>query len=232
MIKYASIESLYVRNKATNRLTAEIRDMTWLSIHDWVLTEKVDGTNIRILLGMDEEGNKTFEVRGRTDKANLPGDLEANIIKQFAAVDAHEYFGIRPETPRSVTLYGEGYGAGIQKNGGLYREDKGFILFDVRYGNEEKGYYEDFLELPLIALTLGVNVVPVVGMIPSVYDAPYTVTEMDQYFPTGSLVARETRQSEGVVARPIRELRDKFGNRIMWKLTYRDLPVEGYDAGR
>jgi hypothetical protein len=40
-----------------------------------------------------------------------------------------------------VTLYGEGYGPGIQKHGGQYREDKGFVLFDIAryYDHREEG---------------------------------------------------------------------------------------------
>ena len=35
----------------------------------------------------------------------------------------------------AAVLYGEGYGAKIQKGGGNYRADQDFVLFDVRVGS-------------------------------------------------------------------------------------------------
>lgn len=89
----------------------------------WVFTEKVDGMNMRV----EWDG---FKVRyaGRTENAQIPGDLLEYMNEHFPEDLVEQQFG------RSVvTLYGEGYGAGIQR-GGLYGDDKRFILFDVRIG--------------------------------------------------------------------------------------------------
>lgn len=90
----------------------------------WYFSEKVDGTNIRV--GWD--GHKV-RFGGRTDRAQLPMDLVEALEHLFPEELLEQTFGERP-----VILYGEGYGAGIQKGGGNYRKDKSFVMFDVRAG--------------------------------------------------------------------------------------------------
>lgn len=224
MISYPSIESVWQRSKETGRLlfNEPVRSRVWEDVGAWYLTEKVDGTNIRIILGMDVNGNRTLDVRGRTDKAQLPGDLVENITAQFTRREMWDTFDITSDTPRTITLYGEGYGPKIQKNGHLYRPDKGFILFDVRQGNAERGFWWDMSEVAEVAADLDIPMVPVVGFLSSVYQAPRLWEEMAVYLPF-SYVAQNAREAEGIVARPRHELQDAHGNRVMWKLTYRDL---------
>lgn len=225
MIPYPSIDSVWTRDKTTNLLRmGDLRNLTWDSVGAWLVTEKVDGTNLRVVLGFDPEIGPTFEIKGRTDKAQLPPDLPARVRDEFKSPDLHSYFGITEDVPRTVTLYGEGYGPGIQKSGGLYRASKGFILFDVRMGNAERGYWLDFAEVINAAEALGLNIVPVVGTLYS-DDIPQERDALCYYLPR-SFVAEQEREAEGIVARPVHELQDKFGNRVMWKLTFRDFPCE------
>lgn len=71
---------------------------------DWVWTEKVDGTNIRI--GWD--GHK-ISYGGRTDNAQIP----AKLIAVLDSLVSEEMFEQEFTGGEAVTLYGEGYGAGI-----------------------------------------------------------------------------------------------------------------------
>lgn len=120
----------------------------------WIWTEKVDGTNIRI----HWDGHKVI-YGGRTDNAQIP----AKLITALDALAPEELFEQRfGETP--ATLYGEGYGANIQK-GGVYRPDMSFVLFDVRVGQ----WWLQRADVESVGNDMGLDVVPVVlaGTIPA-----------------------------------------------------------------
>lgn len=100
----------------------------YLKNNIWTFTEKIDGTNIRVYW----DGHKV-QFFGRTDRANIPSHLVNYLNETFGTMEAEELFEQKfGET--EVTLYGEGYGYKIQ-NGGLYRDDVSFIMFDVMIGN-------------------------------------------------------------------------------------------------
>jgi len=107
----------------------------YLKNNIWVWKEKVDGTNIRVQYWgspntpetADSAGYPYVVVKGRTDKAERIEPLYSNIEKMFPPDWFQEHF----EPGVDVCLYGEGYGAGIQK-GGKYRSDQSFVLFDIK----------------------------------------------------------------------------------------------------
>ena len=70
--------------------------------------QKIDGTNIRV---MWQDGK--LKLGGRTDNANIPADL---VQLLYEAIDVRKLRDTFGDTP--VIIYGEGYGAGIQKGGG------------------------------------------------------------------------------------------------------------------
>lgn len=90
----------------------------------WEWSEKIDGTNIRIF--KDEDGDVV--IGGRTDRANIPAPLYKSLEPIADRIGA---FAWNDNSP--VTVFGEGYGAGIQQGGG-YRSKPGFIVFDIRIG--------------------------------------------------------------------------------------------------
>ena len=129
MNEYHKIQTVFKRNM-TNK--GKIIDGAWtlpelefLADNTWVFTEKVDGTNIRVML---KDGIVTFG--GKTDSAQIPAQLVTRLNERLLplANKMQEVFGC------DVCLYGEGYGAKIQKIGGNYRADQDFILFDVKVG--------------------------------------------------------------------------------------------------
>jgi len=114
---------------------------------EWVWTEKVDGTNVRIMW----DGHAvTFG--GRTDRAQMPVKLLERLAELFPEELLEQAFADQP-----VTLHGEGYGAGIQR-GGLYRPSVDFVLFDVRIGR----WWLDRAAVNTLASSLGIDCVPVV----------------------------------------------------------------------
>jgi predicted DCC family thiol-disulfide oxidoreductase YuxK len=118
------------------------------------------------------------------------------------------------EDKPSITLYGEGYGAGIQKGGGEYRADKGFVLFDVlidgRWWLASSGVTE-------IAERLCIPRVPVLGV--------WSLPEIIENVRAGmysTIAENREHPSEGIVARPVQTLYDNRMKRIILKLKTRD----------
>src|SRR5678810_751924 len=127
MSEYHKIETLYERDPATFKVNPErLKNRTYSLIKSWRWTEKIDGTNIRCIWdhAFDSRAG-LLSFGGNTDAAQLHADLVKHL---YETVSADKLRAIFPET--DVVLYGEGYGAGIQK-GGDYSDTKKFIMFDV-----------------------------------------------------------------------------------------------------
>ena len=218
MKSYPSIETVFTRNKETNRLNfGELRNQANSVIKKWTISEKVDGTNIRVIFTLNG-----FEVRGRTDNAQIHPHLVDAVKALFdhekTVAYFREYRGQDLPANWSVTFYGEGYGAGIQK-GAIYSPTKRFRCFDVMLGED---WWVDDDEMRRICANLGVPVVPLLGYFDSI---PVTKEDLQQLIPF-SLVAQaeafHTVQAEGVVAKPTVVLLDRHGDRVVWKLTFRE----------
>lgn len=207
MTEYHKIETLFERDPATFVVNPFVLKSPVLgTISTWDVTEKIDGTNIRVMLS--ESGEVAFG--GRTDAASIPADLVQHLIRTFPTELVREQLWIDGE-PIDVVLYGEGYGAGIQKVGVQYRPDKAFILFDVLVGGHwwlSREAVED------IARRLGIDSVPYLGRM-TLTDIVHLVCE-----PFPSKIGTAT--AEGVVGRPIEPLFDKRGKRVILKLKTRD----------
>lgn len=178
----------------------------------WIFTEKVDGTNIRVIW----DGHKV-EVRGRTDRANLASDLVKIITEMFPEELMEQTFNGNP-----VTLFGEGYGPGIQKGGGLYRPDKSFILFDVYID----GWWLQRGSVQNIANSLGIDIVPI-RFVCSLTEAIKIMATEEVFSTVAQLGPRGSEnamvEAEGVVGSPAMPLFNRKGERIMVKLKGCDL---------
>ena len=109
--------------------------------------------------------------------------------------------------PKRYTLYGEGFGAGIQ-SGGYYRKDNSFIGFDVKVDN----MYLLRENRDEIFKKLGVDIVPFIGT--------FTVDEAIEFVKKGfnSKVAEEPHLAEGLVLRTPMGLKTRRGERIIFKV--------------
>jgi ATP-dependent RNA circularization protein (DNA/RNA ligase family) len=208
MSRYHKIETVFKRNPETKFKTLLIGEFArpefaYLARNEWVFTEKVDGTNIRVIVP-PTGGSITFG--GRTDDAQIPAFLVARLQERFLPQAAR----LAEMFPDGGVLYGEGYGARIQKGGGNYRPDADFVLFDVRVGMWwlERANVED------VAQKLGLDVVPIIGR--------GTIEDMVNRTVRGLESQWGQFAAEGIVARPATELIARNGQRIITKLKHRD----------
>lgn len=210
--EYQKINAPYKRHtegpdKGKFRPEFALPEFEYLLDNQWIWTEKIDGTNIRIgANGMSLDGF----IGGRTNKANIDPQLHLILTEILGKLEAWWYEN--EESHESViTLYGEGYGAGIQK-GAHYRPDKAFILFDVRI-NDWWLERENVVE---IAETLGIEVVP--------GPMRWTLADMMEYVSETEIKSAmgENAQIEGVVGVPAVPLYDRRGNRIITKVKVKD----------
>lgn len=208
MIEYHKINTMFKRNMEGDKKIifddwAE-PEVEYLKNNEWIFTEKVDGTNIRIYWD-----GKEVTFGGRTDSAQIPNGVINRLNDLFYSTPAK--VRLREVFPEGgVVFYGEGYGAKIQKGGGNYKDVQDFVLFDVKVGEWwlERHNVED------VAEKLQLDVVPVIGG-GTLYDAVDMVK-------AGITSKWGNFEAEGIVARPQVELTTRNGSRIIAKIKARD----------
>lgn len=207
MKQYEKIETVFCRDtNGTKRLILNnYRNpiIAYLKDNMWLFTEKVDGTNIRV----HWDGHKV-EFGGRTDKAQIPGPLLNKLNEMFMTTEVEELFE-QTWGDKDVILFGEGYGPKIQ-NGGDYRPDVSFILFDVLVGDN----YQEREWVEKTAQMFNIDVVPIV--------LTGTIQDGIDYVMKHPRSTMGTAIMEGVVGRPMIELRDRRGERVIVKIKWED----------
>jgi len=216
MTEYHKIQTVFKRNPETKHKTLllgeySMPELGYLKDNKWVWTEKVDGTNIRIMFQCGIASPRQGEIRGKTDNAQIHPQLMEIIMRKFGFggdMKSDELFQTL-EDQRDVVFYGEGYGPKIQ-SGGKYSQEHSFVLFDIKIGEWwlRRGDVED------IAGKHGLEVVPVVGS--------GTLLEMVERVKKGFKSQWGDFEAEGIVAKPTVELRARNGERIITKLKTKD----------
>ena len=208
MNQYHKIQSVFKRDPATNYETFlneySISEFEYLKNNEWVWTEKVDGTNIRLIYN---EGK--VSIAGKSEKSQMPIFLHDKLQEIIPSLEKFEEVFAPVECP--ICLYGEGYGARIQGGGGNYIPDGvSFVLFDVKIGNIwlKREAVED------IADKFKISVVPIIGN--GILEEAIEMTKEGFTSKWGDF------RAEGMVLRPAVELTDRMGRRIITKLKYRD----------
>ena len=209
MTKYHKIQSLFKRDMTSKRKALiegawTLPEFEYLAGNVWTFTEKVDGTNIRV-----EASAGAVAFGGRTDNAQIPAQLVSRLNERFLPLAAT----LAEKFADGVVLYGEGYGANIQKGGGNYRKDQDFVLFDVRVGP----WWLQRADVEDVAQTLGLDVVPVIG--------EGTLADAVALCKDGIRSTWGDFEAEGIVARPKTELVTRSGHRIITKVKCRDFAV-------
>lgn len=206
---YHKIPSIYKREEQRpfNLIEGEYSEPELELLKDvqWVFTEKVDGTNIRVIW----DGHKVT-YGGRTDNADMPRHQTDMLESLFGGSDVEQMFE-QVFGEANVVLYGEAYGAKIAKGGGNYSDTQKFVLFDVKVGDIylERHNVED------IASKFTLDVVPIV--------ATGTLEEGVKLVKDGLKSQWGDFLAEGLVAKPAVDLFDRTGHRIITKIKHRDL---------
>lgn len=206
-----SVDGKFRKGHNSNKLIeGDYSRLEYPCVRHWNVSEKVDGTNIRIYF--QKMGDDVFcppFIQGRTQAAQIPATLFAHL----QTIATWECFGkafpeLMGEENFRVVLYGEGYGPKIQGCGSLYRNDPGFILFDVLVGS----WWLKQEDMRDIAEKLGVPSAPFLGIMND-----YQVVEYIKSKPL-SKCSNVPQVMEGVVCRsePLMLTRDQ--KPVMFKL--------------
>lgn len=205
MKEYPKTDTLLKRDEdfkvnALSQANDEIYSILWDI--PWVYTEKIDGTNMRLIWD-----GENFEIKGRTDKADIIQPLQNNMI--LMANNRKDLFKeLFGNTP--VCLYGEGYGPRIQHAGGLYSKEQSFVCFDILIGTK----YLDWDKVKEICSALRIHIVP------------------EYHFDSLALAIIAVEKgikshygnfnAEGIIAKPPRTLYTNNDKRILFKLKTKD----------
>ena len=110
MHQYHKIHGLYKRYKEGEKKGKFIMgeysrpEFELLKDINWIWTEKIDGTNIRVQY-VTHPLIQAVEFKGKTDKADIPKHLEARLKELFTVKKMESIFGVSEEKP-DVCLYG------------------------------------------------------------------------------------------------------------------------------
>lgn len=209
MKQYQKIQTVFLRDPETKFKT--LLEGQWakpefelLKDLNWVCTEKIDGTNIRVLW----DGEKVC-FGGKTENAQIPAHLLSALQELFSVEAMKACF----EDAKEVCLYGEGYGKKIQRGGNYLPNGNDFILFDVKVGE----FWLSRESVEAFARKLVINVVPVIGVM--------TLLEAVEMVKKGfkSTIAENKEYiAEGLIMKPVIELFNRRGERVISKVKYKD----------
>lgn len=221
-MEYHKIETLYERDEKTHRLKPELilKNPIYGCLKTWHWTEKIDGSNIRVMWDptqkFPESAKPALTFGGKSDNAQLHADLVKWLYENVSDGKLREVF---PEN--RVVIYGEGYGAGIQKGGGDYSPTKKLIVFDVfvvdAANSKLGGWWLNWDNTCGVAAKLGLASVPYFGEM-TLEDA----TAMVRSGIKSRAAIVNSKDAEGLVGRPLEALFDKKGHRLIVKLKTKD----------
>ena len=212
MIEYNKIQTIFKRDEHNIIIPGEF---TWpefelLKDIKWQCTEKIDGTNTSIHIIPTESGYEV-EFHGRTERAQMPPHLLKRLEELFPydkLIDVFTEGGTKDFT-EPIILYGEGYGAKIQKGGNYIKNGCDFILFDIKIGR----WWLERLALEEIAEKLGIKVVPYIG--------DMTIAEACDFVDKGfksTIAENPDYDAEGLVLKAPYGLLLRNGGRLMTKI--------------
>jgi len=209
MKKYHKIQTVFKRDPETNYKRLLINEWSLpefelLKDIQWVFTEKIDGTNIRIMWD-----GKKVRFGGKTDNAQIPTFL-LNILQDTFPDEAfREVFS----DADNVCLYGEGYGRKIQKGGNYLPDRTDFILFDCKIGE----WWLTRESCEKMASDMNIDIVPIIGT-GKLLDA----VELVKNGFKSTIAINTDYDAEGLVMKPAPELFSRNGNRIISKIKHKD----------
>ena len=206
MSEYCKIQTVFLRDPETKYKTLldgqwALPEFEYLAGCQWLFTEKVDGTNTRIMWD-----GVTVRFGGKTDNAQIPVPL-LDVLQDLFPVEKVSQVLAGP-----LVLYGEGFGGKIQGGGGY--GDTQFVLFDARAGF----IWLERDTLISIAAAFSLLAVPVLG-----YGTLNTAIAVTKNREIPSCLRKG--QAEGLVMRPVVNLNTRLGRRVIAKIKVKDFVV-------
>lgn len=212
MREYQKIETVFERDiEGTKKLiVGKFRNpiVEYLKDNEWFFTEKVDGTNIRVLWN-----GHCFQFGGRTDNASIPSFLFKKLQDIFCN-DKMEQMFEQLFGEKEVIICGEGYGNKIQKVGSQYiPDDVDFIVFDIMIEN----ICLNRIDVEGICKKLNLKIVPIV-LKGTIDDGVSFIQSKPK-----SIISNDKECGmEGIVGMPNVPVYDKMGKRVIVKIKVRD----------
>lgn len=187
-------------------------EFEYLKDCQWEFTEKIDGSS-----GIISCINGQVDYHGRTNRSVI----QPKYRDYLESPDLHSrVMSVAPDNG-TMLVYGEMYGPGIQ-GGDKYRDTPGFIVFDVKIGD----YWLGRTNVEDVANKLGLEVAPLLGY-GTLQDA-IDIVSSGITFDSNNKITRWGRgqldshfgsfEAEGIIARPVQQLFDRHGNRIITKI--------------
>lgn len=214
------IDGTNIRIEVTRELTYYVDQITTVDFEEtddphtitWSVSYKGKTDNADIpkkllsYLKTEYPEDKVLNALGLKKVMNV--DDEFTIAKEWTTVTSMGRIVINTDkVPFMYTLYGEGFGAGIQ-SGGYYTSENRFIGFDVKVND----LYLLRANRDDIFNKLGAPIVPFIGQ--------FTIDEAIEFVKKGfnSRIAKDEHLAEGLVLRTSSGLRTRRGERIMFKV--------------
>jgi hypothetical protein len=209
MREYPKIQSVFKRYQEGENKGKFIIDkyslpeFEFLKNNIWEMTEKIDGTNIRI-----KWNGEKISFGGKTDNAQIPTFLYDKLESIFRSqIDNFK----RIFKDEEICMHGEGFGSKIQKGGGNYISDGvDFILFDIKIGD----WWLKREDIEEIANEFTIKVVPIIEE--GTLERALFLVKNGFHSTFGSFIA------EGLVLKPKVQLFSRMGKRIITKVKYKD----------
>ena len=146
---------------------------------------------------------------GKTDNSQIPVKL-INVLQDKYTSEMMKYiFG----TENQVCVYGEGYGAGIQKGGNYLSDSVDLISFDINID----GWWLKRNNVKEILNELNTDMVPIIGR--------GTLSEAVDYVRKGfksTISENKEYVAEGLILKPVVDIFNRKGERIITKIKYKD----------
>lgn len=210
--QYPKIRNIYWRDMAGSKkvIQGKYENDTFMYLADlqWEATIKLDGMNV----GLIWDGHR-ISWQGRTENTAF-SKTQLEYLNSLATPEMEEVleqkFG-----EEKVVIYGELVGKGIQACGSKYCEDGyRFIVFDVYRPDSDQWWGRGAIGALAIAMNLEAAPVIAITTLSKLVDL---VRERQQ-----DEMAKEELEWEGLVARPMVEMKDNK-TRVICKIKVRDV---------
>jgi len=205
MKPYPKIDTLFKRDSKFKVIVDDWRrpEFEYLKANEWRFFEKIHGINIRVQW---HPAAQVVEFKGRNKNTQPIPFVWDMLAEKFPRT---LFLSKYPDMP--MTIYGEGFGSRVQKGGGNYKSDGvDFACFDIWID----GWWLKWDDVKDICANLHIDTVPYLHrgnleFVTNMARAGYNSTFGDF-------------KAEGIVVKPVVQLFNRKGERVIGKIKYSD----------